>query len=172
MEVLGVGISDCVVRTPSMITCLSPAAGQSLQTSLQFFLNGVLYTRESPASAYEGAEEWEEEEEKDEPAGGHFPFDYVEDPQFFTANKEKLIKHHPGEPLTLVIMKGRSDLELAPEEYSVLIGSYTCNISFHNDQLFHMHNRQLAELQRERAPCHRTSGEFPPHHRQGAAGRQ
>lgn len=30
-----------------------------------------------------------------------------------------------------------SELELLPEEYSVMIGSYPCNISFHNDQLFH-----------------------------------
>lgn len=33
--------------------------------------------------------------------------------------------------------KGPSDLDLVPEEYSVMIGSYPCNISFHNDQLFH-----------------------------------
>uniref|UniRef100_A0A4W5LIH2 Plexin D1 n=1 Tax=Hucho hucho TaxID=62062 RepID=A0A4W5LIH2_9TELE len=33
--------------------------------------------------------------------------------------------------------KGPSDLELAPEEYSVMIGSYPCDISFHNNQLFH-----------------------------------
>jgi hypothetical protein len=33
--------------------------------------------------------------------------------------------------------KGPSNLELAPEEYSVMIGSYPCDISFHNDQLFH-----------------------------------
>lgn len=33
--------------------------------------------------------------------------------------------------------KGPSDLELMPDEYSVMIGPYPCNISFHNDQLFH-----------------------------------
>lgn len=43
----------------------------------------------------------DEEEEKYQK--GHFLLEYVEDPQFFTANKEKLIKHHPGEPLTLII---------------------------------------------------------------------
>uniref|UniRef100_A0A8C5CS89 Plexin D1 n=1 Tax=Gadus morhua TaxID=8049 RepID=A0A8C5CS89_GADMO len=149
MEVLGVGVSDCAVRSPTMITCLSPAADQSHQTALQFFLNGVLYTRESPASAYQGEEEGEEGEDEEE-AGGHFLMDYVKDPQFSTANKENLIKHHPGEPLTLVINKGPSDLELAPEEYSVLIGSYTCDISFHNDQLFHCTiNSLLSSSERE-----------------------
>ena len=46
--------------------------------------------------------------------------------------------------------KGPSDLELAPEEYSVLIGSYTCDISFHNDQLFHCTiNSLLSSSERE-----------------------
>ena len=64
--------------------------------TLKFFLNRVLYTGDSPASYDEG-------EEEEEPHGGHFLLEYVEDPQFFTATKEKLIKHHPGEPLTLII---------------------------------------------------------------------
>uniref|UniRef100_A0A3B4WYL7 Plexin D1 n=1 Tax=Seriola lalandi dorsalis TaxID=1841481 RepID=A0A3B4WYL7_SERLL len=82
----------------SVITCLSPASSESRQTSVQFFLNGVLYTGDSPFSSDE-----ETEEEEGEPHKGHFLLEYVEDPQFFTANKEKLIKHHPGEPLTLII---------------------------------------------------------------------
>lgn len=65
---------------------------------MRFFLNGVLYTDESPLSS-----DSEEEEEDDDPIKDHFLLEYVEDPQFFTANKEKLIKHHPGEPLTLII---------------------------------------------------------------------
>uniref|UniRef100_A0A8C4EN33 Plexin D1 n=1 Tax=Dicentrarchus labrax TaxID=13489 RepID=A0A8C4EN33_DICLA len=117
----------------SMITCPSHASSQSQQTSVQFFLNGVLYTGDSPSSYDSG----EAEDEDEETHKVHFQLEYVEDPQFFTANKEKLIKHHPGEPLTLIINKGPSDLELVPEEYSVMVGSYPCNISFHNDQLFH-----------------------------------
>lgn len=39
--------------------------------------------------------------------------------------------------LNFLAQKGPSDLDLVPEEYSVMIGSYPCNISFHNDQLFH-----------------------------------
>ncbi|CAB1329302.1 unnamed protein product, partial [Coregonus sp. 'balchen'] len=131
MEVLDIGQAACKVRPPSMITCSSPASRQSQQATVEFFLNGVLYTGDSPVFYGPG------QEEEEEPHGGHFLLEYVEDPQFFTANKEKLIKHHPGEPLTLIINKGPSNLELAPEEYSVTIGSYPCDISFHNDQLFH-----------------------------------
>ncbi|XP_052337919.1 plexin-D1-like [Oncorhynchus keta] len=131
MEVLGIGQDACKVQSPYMITCSSPASSQSQQATVEFLLNGVLYTGDGPA--FDGPDQ----EEEEEPHGGHFLLEYVEDPQFFTANKEKLIKHHPGEPLTLIINKGPSVLELAPEEYSVMIGSYPCDISFHNNQLFH-----------------------------------
>lgn len=73
-------------------------ASQSQQTSVQFLLNGISYTGDTPASS-----DSEAEEEEGELVKGHFMLEYVEDPQFFTANKEKLIKHHPGEPLTLII---------------------------------------------------------------------
>uniref|UniRef100_A0A8C8M5Z5 Sema domain-containing protein n=1 Tax=Oncorhynchus tshawytscha TaxID=74940 RepID=A0A8C8M5Z5_ONCTS len=131
MEVLGIGQDACKVQSSSMITCSSPASSQSQQATVEFLLNGVLYTGDGPA--FDGPDQ----EEEEEPHRGHFLLEYVEDPQFFTANKEKLIKHHPGEPLTLIINKGPSDLDLAPEEYSVMIGSYPCDISFHNNQLFH-----------------------------------
>ncbi|XP_058498972.1 plexin-D1 [Solea solea] len=144
MQVLGIGETHCTVLSSTIITCLSPASSQSQQTSAEFFLNGVLYTGDSPFS------DEEPEEEEGELHKGHFMLEYVEDPQFFTASKEKLIKHHPGEPLTLIINKGPSDLELAPEEYSVMIGSYPCNISFHNDQLFHCTiNGLLSSSERE-----------------------
>lgn len=81
-----------------MITCPSHISSESQQTSVQFLLNGVVYTGDSPSSI-----DSEAEEEEEEPQKGHFLLEYVEDPQFFTANKEKLIKHHPGEPLTLII---------------------------------------------------------------------
>ncbi|XP_059189856.1 plexin-D1 [Centropristis striata] len=132
MEVLEIGETRCTVVTPFTITCPSPPSRQSEETSVQFILNGVPYTGDSPFTF-----DSEAEDEEGEPQKGRFLLEYVEDPQFFTANKEKLIKHHPGEPLTLIINKGPSDLELVPEEYSVMIGSYPCNISFHNDQLFH-----------------------------------
>ncbi|XP_041655556.1 plexin-D1 [Cheilinus undulatus] len=145
MQVLGVGQTYCTVVSPTMITCPSHASSQSQETSVEFYLNGVPYTGDSNSS-----DDSEEEEEDEEPHKDHFQLEYVEDPQFFTANKEKLIKHHPGEPLTLIINKGPSGLELMPEEYLVMIGSYPCNISFHNDQLFHCTiNGLLSSSERE-----------------------
>uniref|UniRef100_A0A8C5D1F3 Sema domain-containing protein n=1 Tax=Gouania willdenowi TaxID=441366 RepID=A0A8C5D1F3_GOUWI len=125
-------LQRCVVLSSSTITCPSPSSSLSQLTSVQFFLNDVLYRTDGSSSS-----DSEPEDEDGEPQKDHFYLEYVEDPQFFTANKEKLIKHHSGEPLTLIINKVPSDLELVPEEYSVMIGSYPCNISFHNDQLFH-----------------------------------
>ncbi|TWW53818.1 Plexin-D1 Precursor [Takifugu flavidus] len=136
MQVEGIGQTMCSVISNSTIHCPSHSSSESQQTSVRFFLNGVLYTDESSSSS-DSEEEEDEEGEDGDPNKDHFLLEYVEDPQFFTANKEKLIKHHPGEPLTLIINKGPSDLDLVPEEYSVMIGSYPCNISFHNDQLFH-----------------------------------
>uniref|UniRef100_A0A3Q0RM74 Plexin D1 n=1 Tax=Amphilophus citrinellus TaxID=61819 RepID=A0A3Q0RM74_AMPCI len=89
--------TQCEVITSSMIICRSPSSSQSHQTPVQFFLNGVLYKDDRRSSS-----DTDEEEEED-PHIGHFLLEYVEDPQFFTANKEKLIKHHSGEPLTLII---------------------------------------------------------------------
>lgn len=85
--------------TPSTIACRSPPSNQSQPTSVQFLLNGVLYTNDRPPFS----SDTDDEEEEEEPHIGHFPLEYVEDPQFFTANKEKLIKHHSGEQLTLII---------------------------------------------------------------------
>ncbi|KAM8829981.1 plexin-D1 [Synchiropus picturatus] len=133
MQVLEIDkMQPCSVLSPSTITCLSLPSTQSQPTTVQFFLNGLLYTGDSPASADDELDDEEEETQKD-----HFQLEYVEDPQFFTANKEKMIKHHPGEQLTLIINKGPNGLELTPDEYTVMIGSHPCNISFHNDQLFH-----------------------------------
>uniref|UniRef100_A0A3B3DBY2 Plexin D1 n=1 Tax=Oryzias melastigma TaxID=30732 RepID=A0A3B3DBY2_ORYME len=132
MQVLEIGEVDCSVVSTSMILCKSPPSSQPQETSVQFFLNGLLYVRNNPSTSKDKLEE-----EEEDPLTSHFMLEYVEDPQFFTATREKLIKHHSGEPLTLIINKVPSNLELQPEEYSVMIGSYPCNISFHNDQLFH-----------------------------------
>ncbi|XP_023812458.1 plexin-D1 isoform X1 [Oryzias latipes] len=132
MQVLEIGRVECSVLSSFTILCKSPPSSQPQETSVQFFLNGILYVRNNPSSSEDKLEE-----EEGDPLTSHFMLEYVEDPQFFTANREKLIKHHSGEPLTLIINKVPSNLELQPEEYSVMIGSYPCNISFHNDQLFH-----------------------------------
>ncbi|XP_068602339.1 plexin-D1 [Brachionichthys hirsutus] len=145
MQVQGIGKTRCTVVSTSVITCPSHASGQSQHTSVLFFLNELLYRGDGPSSI-----DSETEEEEELPHKARFQLEYVEDPQFFTANKEKLIKHHPGEPLTLIINKGPNILELLPDEYSVMIGSYPCNISFHNDQLFHCTiNGLLSSSERE-----------------------
>ena len=64
---------------------------------------------------------------------------------------------------SFLAQKGPSDLDLLPEEYSVMIGSYPCNISFHNDQLFHCtidglrssRERELPVTVRMQARCHK-----------------
>ncbi|GAA6108332.1 plexin-D1 [Tachysurus ichikawai] len=146
MHVVGIGQSVCTIASPNLILCHSPAASQSQQAMAQFYLNGILYRRNGHASSELDLDEDEE------PNAGYFLFEYVEDPQFYTANKEKLIKHHPGEPLTLIINKGPSELDLTPDEYSVMIGSERCDISFDNKQMFHCTiNRTLSS----------RSGELP-----------
>ncbi|KAK2840858.1 hypothetical protein Q7C36_012437 [Tachysurus vachellii] len=146
MHVVGIGQSVCTIASPNLILCRSPAASQSQQAITQFYLNGILYRRNGHASTEMDLDE------EEEPNAGYFLFEYVEDPQFYTANKEKLIKHHPGEPLTLIINKGPSELDLTPDEYSVMIGSERCDISFDNKQMFHCTiNRTLSS----------RSGELP-----------
>uniref|UniRef100_A0A8C6VX92 Plexin D1 n=1 Tax=Nothobranchius furzeri TaxID=105023 RepID=A0A8C6VX92_NOTFU len=157
MQVREIGQMDCLVLSSSTIICRSPASTQSQETSVQFVLNGVLYTGDGPSSS-----DNKQEEEDGDLHKGHFLLEYVEDPQFFTANKEKLIKHHSGEPLTLIINKVPSDLELMPEEYSVMIGSYPCNISFHNDQLFHCTINGLLSSSESELPVTVQVGNF--HH--------
>ncbi|KAM4562125.1 plexin-D1 [Odontesthes bonariensis] len=157
MQVLDIGESHCTVLSPSTIICPSPASSQSQETSVRFLLNEVAYTGDSPSSS-----DNDPEDEEEEPHKNNFLLEYVEDPQFFTANKEKLIKHHSGEPLTLIINKVPSDLELVPEEYSVMIGSYPCNISFHNDQLFHCTINGLLSSSESELPVTVQVGNF--HH--------
>uniref|UniRef100_A0AAY4D4U5 Sema domain-containing protein n=1 Tax=Denticeps clupeoides TaxID=299321 RepID=A0AAY4D4U5_9TELE len=146
MEVVGIG-RECSVKTPFFILCHSPPSDQSREAVAQFYLNGVVYRGDGPASSELGLED---EEEEEEPYVQHFQMEYVEDPQFYTANRERLIKHHPGEPLTLIITKAPGSLDLEQEEYSVMIGSYPCDISFHNTQLFHCTiNGTLSSSERE-----------------------
>uniref|UniRef100_A0A9J7ZTQ5 Plexin D1 n=1 Tax=Cyprinus carpio carpio TaxID=630221 RepID=A0A9J7ZTQ5_CYPCA len=130
---------SCSCVSSTLIVCQSPAASQSQQAKAHFYLNEVLYRGEDASPSGRGPDEDEE------PQADAFQFEYVEDPQFYTANKEKLIKHHPGEPLILIINKGPSELDLTLQEYSVTIGSDLCDITFHNEQLFHCTiNRSLS----------------------------
>lgn len=90
----------CRVHTDTAITCPSPAASNvtvgTKPAPVDFYLNGRIYTDERSAL---------DEELYPEEAlhVSKFSLGYYADPQFSTAKKEKWIKHHPGEPLTLVI---------------------------------------------------------------------
>lgn len=75
---------------------------------MDFFINGRAYADEGAmAEELLGPEEAQR--------GSRFRLDYLPNPQFSTAKREKWIKHHPGEPLTLVIhvsasrCRGRSE---------------------------------------------------------------
>lgn len=63
---------------------------------MDFFINGRAYTDEAAVAEelLDPGEAWR---------GRRFRLDYLPNPQFSTAKREKWIKHHPGEPLTLVI---------------------------------------------------------------------
>ncbi len=88
--------AELLLWSSTLIVCQSPAAfNPSKPRSL--LPHEVLYRGEDASPSGRGPDEDEE------PHADAFHFDYVEDPQFYTANKEKLIKHHPGEPLILII---------------------------------------------------------------------
>ncbi|XP_069792998.1 plexin-D1 [Narcine bancroftii] len=101
--------SACVVVSDSVLVCPSPTSTIST-ASVHFYLNGILY--QEPGT-------WSQD-------GTSFSLEYFNDPQF--SRKEKFIKHHQGEPLTLVIEKIQDNLNLAPEEYKVMIGHFPCDI--------------------------------------------
>ncbi|KAJ8257496.1 hypothetical protein GJAV_G00186230 [Gymnothorax javanicus] len=136
MEVTGMDSrpaeNACQVRSSTVIVCPSPPSPEAARAMVvRFFLNEVLYTGANPVP--NGAVE-----EDTELQGGHiFTMDYLEDPEFFTANKEEHIKHHPGAPLNLIINKKQNQLDLEPAEYTVMIGSIPCEIRFNYEQLFH-----------------------------------
>ncbi|XP_078270450.1 plexin-D1 [Rhinoraja longicauda] len=95
--------STCEVVSDSVLICPSPAYSVS-KVNVHFYINGILYQKLSPG----------------------FFMEYFNNPQF--SRKEKFIKHHRGEPLTLVIEKIPDNLNLAPEEYKVMIGPFPCDI--------------------------------------------
>ncbi|MGH0162759.1 UNVERIFIED_CONTAM: hypothetical protein FKN15_043178 [Acipenser sinensis] len=143
-EPLTLVIMICAVQSPTIITCPSPAASNSTEEQpVKFYINGVLYTGDG--SAVHSLPDYD-----DESHTGSFYMHYCEDPHFYIANKERWIKHHHGEPLTLVIMKARNCLDLRPEEYKVMIGSIPCEISFNNEKVFHCTiNGSLSSTERQ-----------------------
>lgn len=125
---------SCKVHTDTVITCPSPAASNitagSKPAPVDFYLNGRLYADDHPAL----------DEEMYPGEAFHiskFSLEYYADPQFFTAKKEKWIKHHPGEPLTLVIhvraaFTALTLLEGSPFPTGKLFSPKTCTVAVHN----------------------------------------
>ncbi|XP_039932115.1 LOW QUALITY PROTEIN: plexin-D1 [Hirundo rustica] len=149
MAVRGIGREHtrCRVHTDTAITCPSPAASNvtvgSKPAPVDFYLNGRLYTDErSPLD--------EEMYPEEALRISKFSLGYYADPQFSTAKKEKWIKHHPGEPLTLVIHKEPDSLGLESNEYQVKIGLISCEIQIVSDKVIHCSiNESLSSSERQ-----------------------
>uniref|UniRef100_A0A8C3J9H8 Plexin-D1 n=1 Tax=Calidris pygmaea TaxID=425635 RepID=A0A8C3J9H8_9CHAR len=149
MVVRGIGReqTNCKVHTDILITCPSPAASNitagSKPAPVDFYLNGRLYADDRPAL--------DEEMYPEEALHiSKFSLEYYADPQFFTAKKEKWIKHHPGEPLTLVIHKEPDSLGLESNEYQVKIGLISCEIQIVSDKVIHCSvNESLSTSERQ-----------------------
>ncbi|NWT88513.1 PLXD1 protein, partial [Lanius ludovicianus] len=149
MAVRGIGREHtrCKVHTDTAITCPSPAASNitvgSKPAPVDFYLNGRLYTDDRSAL--------DEEMYPEEALHiSKFSLGYYADPQFSTAKKEKWIKHHPGEPLTLVIHKEPDSLGLESNEYQVKIGLISCEIQIVSDKVIHCSiNESLSSSERQ-----------------------
>ncbi|XP_072136856.1 plexin-D1 isoform X1 [Mobula birostris] len=101
--------SRCFIMNDTVLICPSPTYSVST-VNVYFCINGILYREPGTYSQ----------------SGIGFSMEYFSDPQF--SRKEKFIKHHKGEPLTLVIEKTPDNFNLAPEEYKVMIGPFPCDI--------------------------------------------
>uniref|UniRef100_A0A4W3GBS9 Plexin D1 n=1 Tax=Callorhinchus milii TaxID=7868 RepID=A0A4W3GBS9_CALMI len=116
VQSLGKAESTCTVENDTVIICPSPAYSitkKGQPASVSFYINQIDYVdmEDSPG---------------DNAAHYKFTLDYRSDPHF--SRKDKFIKHHQGEPLTLVIEKTADILNLAPEEYEVMVGPFLCEI--------------------------------------------
>ncbi|KAF6100644.1 plexin D1 [Phyllostomus discolor] len=65
------------------------------------------------------------------------PVDFFINGRVYTDEREKWIKHHPGEPLTLVIHKEQDSLGLESHEYRVKIGQVACDIQIVSERVIH-----------------------------------
>ncbi|KAK2091382.1 Plexin-D1 [Saguinus oedipus] len=131
----------CKVLNSTLITCPSPGALSNASAPVDFFINGRAYADELAV-----AEELLDPEEAQQ--GSRFHLDYLPNPQFSTAKREKWIKHHPGEPLTLVIHKEQDSLGLQSHEYQVKIGQVSCDIQIVSDRVIHCSvNESLGEAE-------------------------
>ncbi|KAM3848606.1 plexin-D1 [Vipera latastei] len=145
---------NCKVHSDTVITCPSPAASNltgSKPALVDFFINGLLYTDES-IFPFEYPEEAVHVSK--------FHMEYYTDPQFFTAKKEKWIKHHSGEPLTLVIHKEPDNLGLESNEYEIKIGLISCEIQIVSDKVIHCSINESLSTSERKLPVTIQVGKF------------
>lgn len=126
--------TTCIVQSSTQITCPSPEASAVTAHEpavVEFYINGVLYVADTSFDQRPVVYQ------KDAYTCKKFGLEYHHDPQFFTAKREKWIKHHRGDPLALVIHKEPDDLELSQEEYKVKTGPFPCEIVIVKDKMIH-----------------------------------
>ncbi|XP_040214790.1 plexin-D1 [Rana temporaria] len=126
------GQLNCTVISDTVITCPSPTAPnttmEKINMSVSFYVNGV-YDLSN--------EELGEDPSEKRSLKSKFSLEYQPNPVFYTSQREKLIKHHVGEPLTLVIHKEHDDLGLREDEYQVKVGHTPCDLIVFNDKVIH-----------------------------------
>lgn len=120
----------CKVLNSTLLTCPSPGALSNDSAPVDFFINGLVYVDEKNIAE-------EQLDPENMQRSSRFRLDYLPDPQFSTAKRERWIKHHPGEPLTLVIHKEQDSLGLESHEYRIKIGQVSCDIQIVSDKVIH-----------------------------------
>ncbi|XP_054831796.1 plexin-D1 [Eublepharis macularius] len=155
VHTIGKEQTNCKVHTDTVITCPSPAASNltmgSKPAPVDFYINGRLYADDSLSPL---------EPPEDAIHISKFHLEYYADPQFFTAKKEKWIKHHPGEPLTLVIHKEPDNLGLESNEYEVKIGLISCEIQIVSDKVIHCSVNESFSTSERQLPVTIQVGKF------------
>ncbi|KAM4651060.1 plexin-D1 isoform 2-T2 [Discoglossus pictus] len=130
------GQINCTVLSQSVIICPSPTAPNNTdgikKVNVDIYINGNYL----PGNRAGPRKDLTMERAADDP--DQFILEYHPDPIFFTPNKEKLIKHHMGESLILVIHKEPDGLGLREDEYQVKVGHIPCEMNFiFNDKVLH-----------------------------------
>ncbi|XP_068108861.1 plexin-D1 isoform X2 [Hyperolius riggenbachi] len=139
------GQMNCSVISNTVITCPSPTAPNTTMEkkniSLGFYINGVFLSNRQAELGDNPTEE--------NLMDTTFILEYHPDPTFSTNNKEKFFKHHPGDPLTLMIHKEPDDLGLRLDEYDMKVGQTPCNLIIYNDKVIQCNiNESLSSSER------------------------
>ncbi|KAM5279662.1 plexin-D1 [Ctenodactylus gundi] len=145
----------CKVLNATLLTCPSPGALHNASAPVAFLIDGWSYVDE--AAGDEGLPDPDAEGVPGKPG---FSLDYLPDPHFSTARRERWIRHHPGEPLTLVIHKEQDSLGLQSHEYQVKIGQVSCDIQIVSDRVIHCSVNESLGLAEGQLPITIQVGNF------------